>query len=78
MTRSTSRPTQRQIRTGQRGVHLVAGALVVAYVYAAPELSDTALAVVRWLVLPVLVLSGLALWQWTRVRRALRRRGGRP
>lgn len=73
---NTLRPSQRQLRTLQRSAHLLAGAILVVYVYAAQGLGSTFVAVVRWLVVPSLVLSGLALWKWPRVRAWLRRRRG--
>lgn len=64
----------KQTRMLQRRVHLLAGLLVVVYIYLAPGL-DSAISVgVRWLVLPALALSGLAMWQWPRLRRLARRR----
>lgn len=70
------RPTQRALRTMQRAVHLVAGAVVLAYVYAASALGAGFVAAVRWFVLPVLALSGVVLWRWPRIRALLRRRRG--
>lgn len=64
----------RRIRTQQRTLHLLTGFVIVVYIYAGPE-PDGALAIaVRWLVLPVLVASGVAMWQWPRLRRLARRR----
>jgi hypothetical protein len=48
--------------------------VVVVYVYAAPELGQAAAAGVRWLVLPILIASGVVMWQWPRLRAAARRR----
>lgn len=64
----------KQVRARQRAAHLVTGAIVLMAVYAGPLLGATFAAVVQWVVLPVLVLSGMAMWQWPRVRRALRGR----
>lgn len=71
---ATSRPTPRQVRHRQRITHLLAGAVLVLYVYAAPVLGTGFTMAVRWLVIPVLMISGIALWQWHRVRAAQRRR----
>ena len=56
----------------QRAAHLLTGAMLLAYVYlpAGRELEE----VVRFAVLPLLALSGVAMWQAPRIRRALRRR----
>lgn len=59
------RPAQQ--RKAQRAVHLLAAFVLIAYVYAPvdAELHDT----VRFIVLPVLVLTGVAMWQGARIRR---------
>jgi hypothetical protein len=62
----------RKQRQAQRAAHLVAAGLLLAYVYAPldAELED----VVRFVVFPALVLTGVAMWQSGRIRRALRAR----
>ena len=65
----------RQVRTLQRAAHLVAGALVVAYVYLPIAPGSAAQLGVRWGGLPALVVTGVVLWQWPRLRRLLRARG---
>jgi hypothetical protein len=67
-----SRPTGKQVRTQQRAAHLVAAAVVLIAVYAGPLLGPVFAAVVQWAVFPVLVLTGVAMWKWPRIRRALR------
>jgi hypothetical protein len=61
-------------RRMQRAAHLLAAAVLLAYVYAPVDgrLED----VVRFAVFPLLVLTGIAMWQAARIRRALRSRGG--
>jgi hydrogenase-4 membrane subunit HyfE len=63
--------TPAQQRRAQRRVHLAAGLLLIAYLYVPLEaqLQDA----VRFLVLPALVLTGIAMWQAPRVRRLRRR-----
>ena len=58
------------LRRAQRRVHLLAGAVLFAYLYAplGAELED----VVRFAVFPMLALTGIAMWQAARIRRALR------
>ncbi len=68
------RPTGRQVRSRQRAAHLVAGAVVLVAVYAGPLLGPVFAAAVQWVVFPVLVLSGIAMWKWPRIRRVLRGR----
>lgn len=54
----------------QRAFHLLGGATLLAYIYvpAAHELDD----LVRFVVLPMLTLTGIAMWQTARLRRAIR------
>jgi hypothetical protein len=61
-----------QQRKLERAVHLAAGVIVIAYIYL--PLDDALADVVRWAVLPVLVGSGMAMWQMARIRRVLKRR----
>lgn len=62
--------TPAQQRKAQRGVHLVAALMLVAYVYApgATHLQDA----VRFVGIPVLAVSGMAMWQAARIRRLRR------
>ena len=69
-----SRPTGKQVRTQQRAAHLAAGLVVLVAVYAGPLLGPVFAAVVQWVVFPVLILTGIALWKWPRIRRMLRGR----
>jgi hypothetical protein len=54
----------------ERAMHLLTAATVLAYIYlpAERELED----VIRLLVFPLLALSGMAMWQAPRLRRALK------
>ncbi len=69
-----ARPTGKQVRTQQRAAHLAAGLVVLVAVYAGPLLGPVFAAAVQWVVFPVLILTGIALWKWPRIRRALRGR----
>jgi hypothetical protein len=62
------RPAQQ--RKAQRAAHLLAAFVLITYAYAPvdAELRDT----VRFIVLPVLVLTGVAMWQAARIRRIRR------
>jgi hypothetical protein len=68
------RITPRRARSLERLMHLVTGFALVAYVYVTPSPESPFTVGIRWLV-PVTVSSGLAMWQWPRVRRYMRRRG---
>jgi hypothetical protein len=65
------RVSRRRVRDVQRAVHLIAGAALLALVYAGPALGPAFVATVQWVVLPVAVVSGIALWKGPRIRAAL-------
>jgi hypothetical protein len=58
------------LRRAQRRVHLLAGAVLAAYLYA--PLGGDVQDVVRFVVFPILALTGIAMWQAARIRRALK------
>lgn len=72
--KTAGRGGPKRTRTLQRGLHLFTGFVIVVYIYATPSLGSAMAAGVRWLVLPVLVMSGVAMWQWPRLRRLARGR----
>jgi hypothetical protein len=59
--------TAAQQRKAQRFVHLAAALVLVAHLYAPLEaqLQDA----IRFVVLPLLVVTGIAMWQAPRIRR---------
>lgn len=68
---STRNVSNKQIRDIQRVTHLVAALVLVLYIYI-PSGSVPLLApVVQFAVLPQLVVTGLLMWQWTRLRKWL-------
>ena len=69
---STQRP--KRVRDTQRLIHLATAAVLVGYVYLTPAPGSPYAALVQWVVLPVLALSGVALWKWAKLRRLWRRR----
>jgi len=54
-------------------VHLASAALLLAFIYLTPDTDSTLMELIRWVGVPVLAASGIAMWQWPRVR-GLRRR----
>jgi hypothetical protein len=64
----------RQLRTWQRRAHLLAGLAVAAHVYVGAVAESPLGAAVRWVLLPALVASGMAMWQAPRLRRLARGR----
>ena len=68
--------SNKQIRDIQRATHLLAALSVVLYIYL-PVGSVPLLATIEKLaVLPLLALTGLLMWQWTRLRKWLTSVGG--
>jgi hypothetical protein len=68
------RLTPRRVRVLERLMHLVTGLALVTYVYATPGPGSSFTVGIRWLV-PIVISSGLAMWQGPRVRRYMRHRG---
>jgi hypothetical protein len=65
--------TPRNVRRAERTAHLVWGAVIAAYVYGMlPAWGEP---VLRWIVIPAAVASGLAMWFAAPIRRLLRRLG---
>jgi hypothetical protein len=58
-----------RLRRIQRRAHLLAAVVLLAYVYAPLEAQLEQ--VIRFAVLPVLALTGVAMWQAARIRRTL-------
>lgn len=73
---SGRRITPRRVRVLERLMHLITGFALVTYVYATPAPESAFTVGIRWLV-PIVVASGVAMWQGPRVRRYLRKRGAR-
>ena len=71
-----NKPGGKRIRDRQRAAHLFTGALLVLYVYLPAVPASPAGWVIRWVALPLLVIDGILMWQWPRLRRLARRFGG--
>jgi hypothetical protein len=80
VTASTIRrtPGGKKIRDQQRLAHLVAGALLVLYVYLPATPGTVLQAAIRWVTLPLLLITGVLMWQWPKVRRRIRTRTSKP
>jgi hypothetical protein len=53
-------------------MHLFTGALLIAYVYVPAGSSSLFELAIRWVVLPLLVVDGVLMWQWPKVRKIAR------
>lgn len=72
-TRSASRPATRP-RGGQRALHLAGSVVLGAYIYSPWGADPTFAAVARFILLPLLAATGLAMWQYPRLAKLLRGR----
>jgi hypothetical protein len=75
-TRAGRRFTPRRMRALERLMHLITGTALVTYVYATPS-PESAFTVAIRLLVPIVIGSGIAMWQAPRVRRYLRKRGAK-
>lgn len=67
---TTRRPgAGKKVRDRQRLAHLVTGATLLIYVYLPGTPSPVFQAAVRWGVVPLMVIAGVLMWQWPKVRR---------
>jgi hypothetical protein len=67
----------KKVRGRQRVAHLVAGLVLVVYVYVPGGPGVVLETAVRWVVVPALVGSGVVMWQWAKIRRWMRKRASR-
>jgi xanthine/uracil/vitamin C permease (AzgA family) len=64
---SARKVSNKQIRDIQRATHLVAAFVLVLYVYIPLLRAPLLTTVVQFAVLPLLAVTGLLMWQWTRL-----------
>jgi high-affinity Fe2+/Pb2+ permease len=63
--------SNKRIRDAQRVTHLTAAAVLALCLYAPLGSAPLLAAALKFGVIPLLVASGLLMWQWTRLRRWL-------
>ncbi|HEV2235437.1 MAG TPA: hypothetical protein VGR57_02140 [Ktedonobacterales bacterium] len=63
--------SNKRIRDAQRITHLAAAALLALALYAPLGSVPLLVAALKFGVIPLLVATGLLMWQWTRLRRWL-------
>jgi hypothetical protein len=63
--------SNKQIRDIQRVTHLAAALVVVCCIYIPSGSVPLLTTVVQFAVLPLLALTGMLMWQWTRLRKWL-------
>jgi hypothetical protein len=64
---------QARVRTILRWGHIAEGMFLVAYVYSGSQPNAVLTNIARFVVVPLIVLSGLWLWQQGRIARWMRR-----
>ena len=62
--------SSKQIRNAVRIAHIIEGAMIAAFIYATPLRSnDIYTALIQFLILPLLIISGLVMWQLPRLNK---------
>lgn len=61
----------KQQRDGQRAVHLVASAILLAYLYTPLGDNDLLQVMVRAVIVPIVLITGVLMWQMPRLRRVM-------
>lgn len=65
--------SNKQIRNITRISHIVEGAFIGAFVYSPLRTDDTYLAIMQFVILPAIIISGIFLWQQPRILKLFRR-----
>lgn len=62
--------SNRRLRSIVRWLHIIGGSLIATFIYAPWGLAPLFVGLMRWGVIPLLVLSGMLLWQqaWLKKR----------
>lgn len=68
--------TSRTLRPLLRWVRIIAGSLVATVIYSALRESEAFVLLVQVVLLPVLILTGISMWQQARLRKLLGRSCG--
>ena len=74
---STQNISNKQIRDIQRAVHLLAALLLLLYFYTPLGSATLFTTILQFFVLPLLVITGMLMWQWTRLRKRFNTASGR-
>lgn len=71
--KTSPRLSRRHVRDLQRTLHILTGVALLAHAYAGPMLGSGFTVAVQWVVVPLAIGSGVALWRWPRIAARLRR-----
>jgi hypothetical protein len=61
--------TNKTFRNIQRTIHIIAGSLLAIYIYSPWSSVEAFSFAIKWVALPILILSGIAMWQLVKVRK---------
>jgi thiosulfate reductase cytochrome b subunit len=61
--------SNRQLRVVLRWIHIVGGSLIATFVYSSWGANPLFLDLMRWAVIPTLIVTGLVLWQQARLNK---------
>jgi|LakMenEpi03Aug12_release.lakeMendotaPanAssembly.Ray.scaffolds.fasta_scaffold1658487_2 hypothetical protein len=64
--------SNKQFRNIARIAHLIQGVFIALFVYSPLRTDDTYLAIMQFVILPSIIISGMSLWQQPRIMKLLR------
>jgi hypothetical protein len=65
--------SNKQIRNIVRIAHIVEGVFIALFVYSPLRTDDTYLAIMQFVILPAIIISGVFMWQQPRILQLFRR-----
>lgn len=65
--------SNKQFRNINRIAHLIEGVFIALFVYSPLRTDDTYIALMQFVILPAIIISGMFMWQQPRIMKLLRR-----
>lgn len=65
--------SNKQFRNINRIAHLIEGVFIALFVYSPLRTDDTYLAIMQFVILPAIIISGVFMWQQPTIMKLLRR-----
>lgn len=65
--------SNKQFRNINRIAHLIEGVFIALFVYSPLRTDDTYLAIMQFVILPAIIISGVFMWQQPKIMKLLRR-----
>jgi hypothetical protein len=66
--------SNKNLRNNMRLLHLITAGVVGTFIYSPWSADPTFAFATRWIVLPILIITGFVMWQQPRLTKLLRRR----